>query len=118
MKLQLQSEQIEKLAIKHEDFGFGQIDSYGLTTHGFSPEGLKAFVDELLSLNQHAVQVHDYVWPQRPEHQDECIYACNYSPAQHLKKGELLVVVHPDDLEKAGVKMVEKDFSDFSKFKK
>lgn len=41
--------EIEKLAIKHEAFGFGRVDSHGLTTHGFDPEGLRAFVRELLA---------------------------------------------------------------------
>lgn len=41
--------EIEKLAVKHESFGFGLADpGEGLTTHGFEPEGLQAFVAELL----------------------------------------------------------------------
>jgi len=39
---------IEKLAVKHESFGFGRVDAHGLTTHGFDPDGLRAFVVELL----------------------------------------------------------------------
>jgi hypothetical protein len=40
----LSAEQIEKLAIEHEAFGFGQVDEWGLTTHGFDPDGLHDFV--------------------------------------------------------------------------
>lgn len=35
--------------MKHEAFGFGQVDRKGLTTHGFDPEGLLAFVNELFA---------------------------------------------------------------------
>ena len=38
-------EEIEKLALTHEAFGFGRVDARGLTTHGFDPEGLHAFVN-------------------------------------------------------------------------
>lgn len=38
---------IESIAVKHEDFGFGQVDGFGYTTHGFLPEGLRAFVAEV-----------------------------------------------------------------------
>jgi hypothetical protein len=47
---------------------------------------------------QEPVRIYDYVWPQREEHKDECIYACSYTPAQHLERGELLAVVHPSQL--------------------
>lgn len=40
-------QQIEELAIKHEDFGFGLVDNHGVSTHGFNPEGLIAFVNDL-----------------------------------------------------------------------
>ena len=39
---------IERIAVKHEDFGFGKIDNYGISTHGFNPNGLTSFVNELL----------------------------------------------------------------------
>jgi hypothetical protein len=45
-----------------------------------------------------SVRIYDYVWPQRDEHKDECVYACSYTPAQHLARGELLAVVHPSQL--------------------
>lgn len=35
---------IEKLAVEHEAFGFGRIGDDGLSTHGFDPDGLQAFV--------------------------------------------------------------------------
>lgn len=35
---------IEKLALKHESFGFGQVDAHGITTHGFDPVALRKFV--------------------------------------------------------------------------
>lgn len=38
---------IEAIAVKHEEFEFGQVDKYGYTTHGFGPEGLRAFVVEV-----------------------------------------------------------------------
>lgn len=41
--------EIEQMAVKHEAFGFGQVDYKGLTTHGFDPEGLLAFVNELFA---------------------------------------------------------------------
>jgi hypothetical protein len=46
----ISDEQIEALAIKHEDFGFGRVDKRGITTHGFNPEGLRAFVLEIVQL--------------------------------------------------------------------
>ena len=48
----MKPDEIEKLAIKHETFGFGHVDARGLTTHGFDPEGLQAFVNELLAQAQ------------------------------------------------------------------
>lgn len=41
---------IEKLAVKHEAFGFGRVDAKGYTTHGFDPDGLCDFVNELRAL--------------------------------------------------------------------
>lgn len=37
---ELSEEQIEKIALEHEAFGFGKVDHHGLTTHGFDPAGL------------------------------------------------------------------------------
>lgn len=45
-------QEIERLAVKHEAFGFGQVQPEGLTVHGFEPDGLKAFVAELLDVSQ------------------------------------------------------------------
>ena len=42
-------EQIEKLAVKHEAFGFGLADSYAPSTHGFDPDGLIKFARALIS---------------------------------------------------------------------
>lgn len=39
----LTDERIEQLAIEHEDFGFGRVDDYGISTHGFNPKGLRDF---------------------------------------------------------------------------
>jgi hypothetical protein len=39
--------EIETLAVEHESFGFGKIETDGLTVHGFDPEGLLAFVTAL-----------------------------------------------------------------------
>lgn len=44
--------EIEPLAVAHEDFGFGRVDSHGLTTHGFDPDGLRSFVNAI----EHAVR--------------------------------------------------------------
>ena len=44
------------------------------------------------------VRIYDYVWPQRKRDKEDCSYACSYTPAQHLAKGELLAVVHPFQL--------------------
>ena len=49
MRAQLSYEAIEKIAVKHEAFGFGRVDARGLTTHGFDPVGLIAFVKEVLA---------------------------------------------------------------------
>lgn len=46
----LDVKKIETLAKKFEDFGFGVADAHGLTTHGFSPEGLEKFVEALIQL--------------------------------------------------------------------
>jgi len=47
---------------------------------------------------QEPVRIYDYVWPQRDEHKEECVYACNYTPGHHIARGELLAVVHPSQL--------------------
>jgi hypothetical protein len=44
--------ELERLAVKHEAFGFGQAGAQGLTTHGFDPEGLHAFVREVIELDR------------------------------------------------------------------
>lgn len=41
--------EIEKLAVRHEAFGFGAVDAKGFTTHGFDPEGLRNFAHNLLA---------------------------------------------------------------------
>lgn len=40
--------ELEKLAVKHEDFGFGVVDGRGFSTHGFNPKGLTKFVKEVI----------------------------------------------------------------------
>ena len=50
-KLKLTDKQIEELAVKHEAFGFGIVDAHGFTTHGFDPEGLRTFINELIEMN-------------------------------------------------------------------
>jgi len=56
----LTDEQIERAAIAHEDFGFGKVDAHGITTHGFNPDGLRAFVRtieaETLKAHQQAIE--------------------------------------------------------------
>jgi hypothetical protein len=52
----LQESEIEAIAVKHEAFGFGLVDEKGYTTHGFDPDGLQAFVKELLQLQQVALK--------------------------------------------------------------
>ena len=56
------------------------------------------YTSHQLARQQEPVRIYDYVWPQREEHKDECIYACSYTPSQHLERGELLAVVHPSQL--------------------
>lgn len=46
----LKVKDIEKLAVKHESFGFGRVDAHGLTTHGFDPKGLLKFVRAIEAL--------------------------------------------------------------------
>ena len=53
----ISAKQIEGLAVKHEDFGFGSVDAQGCTTHGFGPDGLIAFARELLSLNNNQQEI-------------------------------------------------------------
>ncbi|CAB5224377.1 hypothetical protein UFOVP393_65 [uncultured Caudovirales phage] len=52
-------------------------------------------------VQQEPVRIYDYVWPQRDEHKEECVYACSYTPGHHLARGELLAVVHPSQLKNA-----------------
>lgn len=48
----LHDNQVERLAVHHEDFGFGRVDAYGLSSHGFSGKGLRRFVRDLTKLLQ------------------------------------------------------------------
>lgn len=43
----LTEEEIERLAVKNEAFGFGLVDAKGFTTHGFDPDGLGTFVQAI-----------------------------------------------------------------------
>jgi hypothetical protein len=43
----LSEKELEALAVKHEEFGFGQVDPSGFTMHGFGPDGLRAFIAEV-----------------------------------------------------------------------
>ncbi len=45
----LSEAEIEALALEHEAFGFGRVDDHGCSTHGFDPEGLRAFATALLA---------------------------------------------------------------------
>jgi hypothetical protein len=56
--VELSDPEVELMAVKHEDFGFGLVDNHGISTHGFSPEGLKAFVQEIL----YKAQTKDLCW--------------------------------------------------------
>lgn len=47
---ELDEKEIERLAVKHEAFGFGRVDDRCYTTHGFDPEGLHGFVADLRAL--------------------------------------------------------------------
>lgn len=47
--IQLTDEQIEKLAVEHESFGFGLADSFAPSTHGFDPVGLISFARAILA---------------------------------------------------------------------
>ncbi len=58
---------------------------------------------------QEPVRIYDYVWPQRDEHKDECVYACSYTPGHHLARGELLAVVHPSQLKSAYLQRDDED---------
>ena len=46
-------QEIEKLALQYEAFGFGRTDG-GFTTHGFDPDGLVAFAAALMSAEREA----------------------------------------------------------------
>ncbi len=58
---------------------------------------------------QGPVRIYDYVWPQRDEHKDDCVYACSYTPGHHLARGELLAVVHPSQLKNAYLQRDDED---------
>jgi hypothetical protein len=55
---------IEAIAVKHEAFGFGLVDANGLTTHGFDPDGLAAFVREVAeeAVKQERADAERYRW--------------------------------------------------------
>lgn len=59
-KLGLDDSIVERLAVHHEDFGLGQVDSHGITTHGFSGPGLRKFVDNLFDLASTTDRQHCY----------------------------------------------------------
>ena len=63
-------------------------------------EAMLRIIDRLRD-EQPRIRIYDYVWPQRPEHRDDCVYACSYTPGLHLERGELLAVVHPRQLRNA-----------------
>ena len=46
---------------------------------------------------QKSIRVWGWVWKDK-RHEDECCYIPSYTPAQQMKNGELLALVHPDDL--------------------
>jgi hypothetical protein len=58
---------------------------------------------------QEPVRIYDYVWPQRDEHKEDCVYACSYTPGHHLARGELLAVVHPSQLKSAYLQRDDED---------
>lgn len=50
---------IEALAMKYEAFGFGFLDAEGVTTHGFEPDGLIAFVKAIMTIAQKPAPPHE-----------------------------------------------------------
>lgn len=46
---------------------------------------------------QKPIRVWGWVWKDK-RHEDECCYIPSYTPAGPMKNGELLALVHPDDL--------------------
>jgi hypothetical protein len=46
---------------------------------------------------QKAIRVWGWVWKDK-RHEDECCYVPSYTPEQPMRNGELLALVHPDDL--------------------
>ena len=46
---------------------------------------------------QKSIRVWGWVWKDK-RHEDECCYIPSYTPAEPMKNGELLALVHPDDL--------------------
>jgi len=63
-----------------------------------SQAAITAIKQALAAPVQEPVRIYDYVWPQRDEHKEACVYACSYTPGHHLARGELLAVVHPSQL--------------------
>lgn len=47
---------VERLAVMHEAFGFGRVDEKGCTTHGFDPDGLVNFANELWAMKDAQTQ--------------------------------------------------------------
>lgn len=74
-----------------------QLPSYW-TYSALEQDRLRNLVKEVIRLTTKPVRIYDYVWPQNEHFQNECVYACSYTPGQHLAKGELFAVVHPNEL--------------------
>lgn len=82
-------DEIEKLAVEHEAFGFGMIDQRGFTTHGFDPDGLSRFARALLAS---ATQQHEGL---RKAAQDvmQCIQIQHRPPVRdELERGRMVLV--------------------------
>jgi hypothetical protein len=75
------------------------LKEYGLQAIDFVADFKAALAEQ--PAQQEPVRIYDYVWPQRDEHKEECVYACSYTPGHHLARGELLAVVHPSQLKNA-----------------
>lgn len=69
----ISDERIEALAVEHEAFGFGRADFRGLSTHGFDPEGLRAFARAVLAAQPSASTVPS------PEQEDEPLDLISYN---------------------------------------
>jgi hypothetical protein len=101
----------------------GEVNRYGLDSHGRKWHGIHWYdpnVDVAHGTKlyttppaaqpvQEPVRIYDYVWPQRDEHKEDCVYACSYTPGHHLARGELLAVVHPSQLKNAYLQRDDED---------